>query len=201
MGTLPLPIGSSWVEVLSWLLSVCLVHLPCNESLSQMDSLNMLIKPYWHHCVCKCARQHMHAQPIDRFMNRFSGQRLGLFFTDFRGDKLPLSVSLSTVSFSLAIVRTGSALCLAAMYTHRSKHTSQQWLHISNTPLVVHAHGYELLTFNSTAASFAVLLLMILPFSVWDGAGNSVIHWASIGADAWVVNLSWHLQKHTSTLS
>lgn len=98
VGSLPLPIGSPWVEVFSWLLSVWLVHLPHNESLSQMDSLNMLIKAHWHLCVCMCVHSCTHTQPIDRFMSRFTGQRPALFFTDFRGDKLPLSLRCLSLS-------------------------------------------------------------------------------------------------------
>lgn len=110
VGTLPLPVGSPWVEDFSWLLSVWLVHLPHNESQSQMDSLNMLIKARRRHCACTCAHSRAHTRPIDRFMNRSTGQRPGLFFTDFRGDKLPLS--LRRLSLSLTNTHTrGHSRC------------------------------------------------------------------------------------------
>lgn len=134
--TLPLPTGSPQVDEFSWLLSVWLVHLPHNESQSQMDSLNMLIKARRHLCACTCA----HTPPIDRFMNRSTGQRPGLFFTDFRGDKLPRS--LRCVSLSLTNTHTSTH----AAHTHTSKHARQQWLHISNTPSLVHAYTYAPLT-------------------------------------------------------
>lgn len=97
--TLPLPIGSPWVEDFSWLLSVWLVHLPHNESQSQMDSLNMLIKARRRCRACTCAHSCAHTQPIDRFMNRSTGQRPGLFFTDFSRWQTP---SLPPPSLSLA---------------------------------------------------------------------------------------------------
>lgn len=62
VGTLPLPVGSPWVEDFSWLLSVWLVHLPHNESQSQMDSLNMLIKARRRHCACTCAHSCAHTR-------------------------------------------------------------------------------------------------------------------------------------------
>lgn len=142
VGTLPLPVGSPWVEDFSWLLSVWLVHLPHNESQSQMDSLNMLIKARRRHCACTCAHSRAHTRPIDRFMNRSTGQRPGLFFTDFRGDKLPLS--LRRLSLSLTNTHTrGHSRCT---HTHTSEHARQQWLHISNTPSLVHAYTYAPLT-------------------------------------------------------
>lgn len=142
VGTLPLPVGSPWVEDFSWLLSVWLVHLPHNESQSQMDSLNMLIKARRRHCACTCAHSCAHTR----------GRLIGSWIAPLgRGPDcssliFEVTNSLSPSAASLSHSQTHTHAGTRAAHTHTSEHARQQWLHISNTPSLVHAYTYAPLT-------------------------------------------------------